>query len=461
MNPSDTARERQVLRSTTPPRLVPYRPDSSKQRLVACNLGLSMKSKLIRDPSLLPQLSSIFLRSSSGLLREDHLREFLPLPVPRDSPEEGQWGDLRRGRSSTIERGVESIQLSAGVSACVWVIVVALDCLYTGAVHVVSNEQAISPGQSRAMNLIRLDAHRFVSDGGEDSDLKHDWEDELRRKSTSYWGESLGTAEDITLDQLHPGLPPAGTAAGVEARRLLTGRTKELLLHPSECILPRAEWPSEPPRSGSHIAKGESEKVARAWVESGICGLIRKEKIFHARGKLVINTFFGVRKAERFLEDGRAILRLIMNLVPTNCYQRVIRGDVERLPFIMQRGHIILDGDQLVVVSQEDMSAAFYIFLLPEGWLPFFAFDLKLDDQHLCSRVLPMGWISAVGIMQPIHRNVLRSCPPHGAGLPAEEEMKKGRINRVAPKGSRLAGMSAKWWQAYLDNFAAGKVVGC
>ena len=90
---------------------------------------------------------------------------------------------------------------------------------------------------------------------------------------------------------------------------------------------------------------------------------------------------------------------------------------------------------------------------MPECWHEFFAVgrslrlsDLKKNEAgrkriqrkfgreadgegYLCVRVLPMGWISAVGIMQAIHRGLMLQEPPFGAGLKPGEEIKKTGIS--------------------------------
>lgn len=82
--------------------------------------------------------------------------------------------------------------------------------------------------------------------------------------------------------------------------------------------------------------------------------------IFKANGKLVIHGLFGVSKAKDVPgQPGVSQLRLICNLVPTNSYFGVIRGQVEELPYIMQLTSICLLEDEVLLISQEDTSCAF------------------------------------------------------------------------------------------------------
>ena len=106
----------------------------------------------------------------------------------------------------------------------------------------------------------------------------------------------------------------------------------------------------------------------------------------------------------------------------------------------------------------------FYIFRLRDEWLKYFVFGEPLSGAyfgldptrlyHLAARVPPMGWVSAVGVCQHLHRQLLKTASPLGAGLPPPCELRK---DRVLPGGSTQVGMS--WWQVYIDNFDEGRVL--
>ena len=118
-------------------------------------------------------------------------------------------------------------------------------------------------------------------------------------------------------------------------------------------------------------------------------------------------------------------------------------------------------------ICQSDMTSAFYLFALPEQWAPYLTFDLSfsgktlgLEDSdstyYLSCRVLPMGWSSAVGVMQELSTNLLRL-----GGLPEDQQIVRNKplpawmvavlnTERNARRG---------WWHIYLDNFFAGEKV--
>ena len=129
----------------------------------------------------------------------------------------------------------------------------------------------------------------------------------------------------------------------------------------------------------------------------------------------------------------------------------------------------MLEEGENLTVTQEDMSCAFYLFLLPSCWAPYFAIGDPLTPAqlnlkppvgsnadtpgHLTVRVLPMGWSSSVGVMQAAHRQILIMAPADGAGLPPAREVRK----TTAMPGSD-SGQSRSFWQVYLDNFAAASI---
>ncbi len=183
------------------------------------------------------------------------------------------------------------------------------------------------------------------------------------------------------------------------------------------------------------------------------------------RGQKILNGLFGVPKPAK-LDDGSPILRLIMNLVPTNSILRQFKGAVKNLPSITSWMSICMDEDHELRIWQSDMSNAFYLFKIPDPWMYFLAFNLIFPGKTvgaiydepvaLACRVLPMGWLSSVAVMQEISERILiaRQLDP------------LSQIIRNRPIPHWLVGIldearvgSRPWWHVYLDNFAAGQLV--
>ena len=142
---------------------------------------------------------------------------------------------------------------------------------------------------------------------------------------------------------------------------------------------------------------------------------------------------------------------------------------------MMQCASIILEDDEALLVIQEDMTCAFYLFSLPKEWSKYLAVGLriKLEDLqgnsrardksermsggadmeewgYLVFQVLPMGWKSAVGIMQAVHRRLLGSHLAGRARLPTTAEIRK-----TMPMPTSKDQRTEKAWQVYLDNYAS------
>ena len=126
----------------------------------------------------------------------------------------------------------------------------------------------------------------------------------------------------------------------------------------------------------------------------------------------MLNCAFGVGKGKWIKSASKGceveIPGLIINRVPSNDLQVPIGGDVATLPHFGQwHGLEVLD-DEMLVWGPGEIQCAFYVFSLPNDWLPWFALDypflgrwLGLDDdepQHVVACVVLMGWLSAVGV---------------------------------------------------------------
>ena len=144
-----------------------------------------------------------------------------------------------------------------------------------------------------------------------------------------------------------------------------------------------------------------------------------------------------------------------MDLRSTNYFMKQIQGDTGLLTGAASFQRIVVEDNHDLLVSGEDLTSAFYLFRLPEVWAEYMVIekeisfkDLGIEKEgttRLGVTVLPMGWSSAVGLMQAAHRQIaLRSKALGGAGLHELAE-----ISRVA-EFPDLSEMQA--WNIYLDD---------
>lgn len=221
-----------------------------------------------------------------------------------------------------------------------------------------------------------------------------------------------------------PALPPEGHGGSIPAVDWVSGRTLVFLRNPWDCVLPEAEVPENFKLNAKvHVVDSDKLALAELLVSRGVCTWTRSDKVFRFRGQMVLNGLFGVAKSS-VLASGEPVLRVIMNLIPTNGVLCQLKGLVSELPGVCQYMSVFLGPNEQLTICQSDMTSAFYLFALPADWAPYLTFNLSFsgrelgfgttDDQYYLScRVLPMGWSSAVGVMQELSTNLLRA-----GGLP-------------------------------------------
>ena len=101
-----------------------------------------------------------------------------------------------------------------------------------------------------------------------------------------------------------------------------------------------------------------------------------------------------------------------------------------------------------------------HLFVLPAAWWPYMVFsrpvpaeevldllpkDFEGTEVWAASGVIPMGWLSACGLMQYLRRWLATLPPPRGAGLPRARELRR---DMPAPSG-----WQSGVFEIYLDNF--------
>ena len=91
-----------------------------------------------------------------------------------------------------------------------------------------------------------------------------------------------------------------------------------------------------------HIQDGEEINLAVELVRKGICAWTPESEVFRYRGEMVLNGMFGVPK-DSSLPTGEKVLRLIMNLIPSNSVMVQLEGAVRELPGVCQYMSVVLD----------------------------------------------------------------------------------------------------------------------
>ncbi|CAK0797626.1 unnamed protein product [Prorocentrum cordatum] len=274
----------------------------------------------------------------------------------------------------------------------------------------------------------------------------------------------VGTAETLTVEQVLPALPPVGIAASVEAAPLCDPVVRRALLDADSMAIPEGARPAAPPHAKIWASDEAWEELVEVLWARGLVEPIDLKDVLHVGGKLALCGAFGARQGtERTvkLRDGPYghVLRFIMNLAPSNVMQRVVGGDVVQLPLSSQWSTIAL-------LSREIMprQCFFYAFRPPPCWRKLMAFRAPVPGRlvgkpdkarvHVASAAVAMGWISATGVSQHIHRNVLKVGRPRAAGLEPEAEWRRDRGSPLTPRSSDTTA-----WEVCVDNLEIQELI--
>lgn len=347
---------------------------------------------------------------------------------------------------------------------------VALGCLALNSMYGCPNEgQTRAPGKvhDAALKGLRSKVERFLQGEIPLSFSFNDAVEELKERKLSYTGEEILQPHCLTPEQILKGLPPIGHGGSIPILPFLKGRTKYLMQHPEESLLPLKDRGSSAVTAKVHIAKGLELEVFELLRSRGIISWIPADETFKDERGTYLSGLFGVVKPGKYTPSKLPVLRVIMNLVPINDIFSVMRGDIDCLPNATQWMSLSVDDGEFITLSQGDMASAFYLFAIPPCWQRYMCFNFQakgcclgvdgLEPGRLyrpACAVLPMGWSSSVGIMQAISREILIS-----RGLPPSLEIRKG-----APLPPWFAQVTSQcdetrsWWQVYLDNFMAADV---
>ena len=119
-------------------------------------------------------------------------------------------------------------------------------------------------------------------------------------------------------------------------------------------------------------------------------------------------------------------------------------------------------GASKLAFFQSDMSSAFYLFRIPKKWSRMLSFNIDFDGEclglkkgvryHPACSVIPMGWHSAVSIMQEVADKLTAL-----GQLPKESMVRRNIplppwLTDVLTEGSQK---QKPWYHVYLDNFCA------
>ncbi|CAK0794640.1 unnamed protein product, partial [Prorocentrum cordatum] len=293
--------------------------------------------------------------------------------------------------------------------------------------------RAASLAQRAALGLISEAAPYFCR--GPLAALEElEWGRVVQAKALAYSGQEVERGCPLVLGELLPGLLAAGLAGSVSALDLAAPRVQKWLLDPTTLLKPPSEWPTEVPKASVQVASDEEWYcMCEHPVRVGIFEPFEEEEaIFSVGGAPVLAGAFAVVKTGTPATGFSKVTRLIINMVPQNAYQRIV--------------------------------GAFHLYSLPPQWRGYMAVRKQMpgarvgrpDLKWACMSVavIPMGWLSAVGLFQHLHRRLGIGDGPPSARFAESSEWRRDRPLPLFSREQRQA-----WVQYYLDDFDTPEIV--
>ena len=392
--------------------------------------------------------------------QEGRQRDIFPLPLPSLLSFEAWFAHDFHGNQRRQQK--QKLAELACIEVWLWLVVVALNFESIGG-HPFSSGTAL-PGhlnlaQTTCMELLRSSVVYF-SKGPLAAIKLPSFRDLVARKTSSYTSEPITAALALKPLEIEPGLPEEGVAGSVSAVSLCAPDVQSWLMDADASLLPRSEWPVQPPKAKVHATDSDWAACALLLYKRGICGICDISEAFQVDGVPVTVGAFAVEKKGEPLPGQVRITRVIVNMIPTNSYQRMLRSDLSTLTPSSHWGGIALANHHVLLWSGDDQKGAYYVFHLPDCWKKYMVIGKPIQGSLVGSssewvwlyvRVIPMGWLSAVSLFQHIHRRLGLV----EAGFPSECEFR--RDQKLPIKYNQ----PCRWVQYYLDDFDCPEIVSC
>ena len=211
--------------------------------------------------------------------------------------------------------------------------------------------------------------------------------------------------------------PGLGQAAVVDLKDCLPEHLASMLDDPKQFLLPKTELPERHRGSKLWASEAEWERIVKAGYDRGMFVPVDDADVPRDRkGHLISNGAGAVSKTKVVNGVTQEAQRFISILCPLNDAMRLLPGAQDTLPYVGQLTAILAEQDSYLVMDSEDLQSAFNLFRLPIQWAPLFNFSKKVrgDVMGLSSdimvrpglRVVPMGWSSAVTLIQAAIRRI-------------------------------------------------------
>lgn len=253
---------------------------------------------------------------------------------------------------------------------------------------------------------------------------------EMGKKGQDYDSSTWVVMETLETEKVVACWPSRETAAIQPIARYLTGETRRQLECPMSTILPHDQWPATLTKSKVRASDEVWNDLVTEGYKRGLFQPCPDEEVLRGpNGEKILNGAGAVPKEKH----GKQLQRFISIFCPLNEVSVKVQGDESTLPYVGQVLLLNVPREHEVLIDSEDMESAFNLFLMPEGFRGLFCYEKQVlgscvgldtsEPTWVSLRTVPMGWLSAVGIVQAAIRHLAFV----EAGLPLEAEVRKGR----------------------------------
>ena len=272
----------------------------------------------------------------------------------------------------------------------------------------------------------------------------------LNTKRYDYCGNPVEHMQELDAEKIIATWPKVGAAGVRYITEFLEGELGEAVSDPKAWWLPRDRMPEKRTVSRVRATDETWYKICEAAHARGMMEVVEDSELMKDRnGHYIVNGAGGVLKEKEVNGKKVQLQRFISVLIPTNEHTMQLPGEQDSLPYVGQLTGILLKEEEKLIISSEDFTSAFNLFAVPKSWLPHFAFSKKVDASAFGGRagvmvrpalsVVPMGWKSAVTLIQAAVRQIVFK----RAGIPMMTSVEKGK---ALPEGDTMT-------VVYLDNF--------
>ncbi|CAE8627063.1 unnamed protein product, partial [Polarella glacialis] len=424
-----------------------------------CTLGVVLKVCILQRPSSLGTFCRLLGCCALRTFKRTPL-ELLPLCLPEDSAAELKVGAfieslcMRVPLTADELAGVSVATVTAGRDAWIWLQVLLTNYMFCGGPrllgavmfhpmkHWKAQEETLKRFARLADTFCEGDVHVPVGP----------WHQGERCK-----------AYKLSWAAIESTLPVPGAAARVDLAAVVQEDLKPFVENPELLRIPEEEV-LDAKLTAAVLVESDQEYDA---IVSGLvsCGImeaeVEEETVRHG-GVSVYNGMFGAHKGWKLKENGEWIrlLRLIINLIPTNALQRRLpRRPSTHMAYTPMWGRMVLLEDEVALCFAEDQRYCFHIYRPGRKWRAWFVvsklasgvcFGGTAADRkrpRVCSA--PVGWKNIVDFIQVAHEGMGMV-----AGVSPAQMVQMGM-----PLPQKDLKSPRDWFSFYVDNFDQTKVV--